>query len=203
MVTYVTIHGYIPLFGTSRVRRKILSQFFSRPGLAVHVRELGRQLEVSPAVVGRELARLQAAGVLRSEPVGRSLRYSVDEASPVAREVRSLFQKTVGVEAVLASALRDVPGIEEAFIFGSYARSEEGPNSDLDVFIIGQPDREILSERLAEVEEELGREINTVRMTRDALRREQGQGSGFIEGVLSGRRLPLELKHDRAEGSGR
>src|ERR1700730_283639 len=119
VVTYGTIQGYIPFFGTSQVRLRILTEFFGRPGLVVHVRELGRRLGIAPAIVGRELARLETAGILRSELAGRSRRYSFDHGSAVAGEARSLFQKTLGVEAMLARALHDVPGIEDAFIFGS------------------------------------------------------------------------------------
>jgi predicted nucleotidyltransferase len=202
MVTYVTIHSHIPFFGTSAVRQRILAEFFTRPGLAVHVRELGRRLDVAAAVVGRELARLEAAGVLRSEVIGRSRRYTLDEGSPVAREVRSLFQKTFGVEALLALALRDVPGIEEAFIYGSYARQGEGPFSDLDLFIIGRPDRQVLSERLADLEERLGREINTVRMTREELEAGQAGGSGFLLEVFSGPRVSVVPSWREGSGGG-
>lgn len=191
MVTYVTIQRSIPYFGTSRTRRRILEEFFLHPDLMVHVRELARRLDLAPAVIGRELGRLEAGGVLRSEWIGRSRRYQLDDASPIAREARALFQKTLGVEAVLRSALEDVPGIEEAFIFGSYASGTESPGSDIDVMIIGQADREFLSERLADAEERLGREINTVRMPRDEFDREGRAATGFVAGVLANPRVHL------------
>ncbi len=62
------------VFGSSTVRREILAAFFARPGFVAHPRELARQLGRAPQVVGRELKRLGAAGILTSETIGRSRR---------------------------------------------------------------------------------------------------------------------------------
>ncbi len=102
------------LFGSSTVRREILAAFFARPGVVAHPRELARQLRRAPQVVGRELRRLAAAGILTSETIGRSRRYRVDEASSIAAEVRGLVAKTIGIEARLHMALASVAGVEEA-----------------------------------------------------------------------------------------
>lgn len=129
--------------------------------------------------------------MLRSERIGRTRQYTFDEGSAIATDARALFQKTLGVEALLRSALEDVEGVEEAAIFGSYANRSGGPESDVDVLIIGRPDRSRLSERLARVEEAIGREVNVVRLTRAEFERERGGGSGFLSEVMTGRRIPL------------
>lgn len=97
----------IALFGESLVRRQILERFFARPGVVRHVRELARELDRSPTIVGAELDRLERATILTSERIGRARRYRVDEDSPIASEIRSLVRKTIGVEARLSA---DVQG---------------------------------------------------------------------------------------------
>ncbi len=179
------------LFGSSAVRREILAAFFARPGVVAHPRELARQLRRAPQVVGRELRRLDAAGILTSETIGRSRRYRVDEASPIATEVRSFVAKTIGIESRLRAALATVPGVEEAHIYGSYARGTERPSSDLDVLVVGAVDRRALSERLVEGEQDLGRDINVTAYERaelDALRRD---GDPFIADVFAHPRIRL------------
>ena len=178
-------------FGGSAARRAILTRFFSRPGVVRHVRELSRELGFSATIVGRELQRLERAGVLRSDQVGGTRRYEVDAGSPIAAEVRSLVQKTIGIEARLAQALRDVPGVEEAFLFGSYARGQERATSDLDLFVVGSVDQEVLSERLAEVERALGRDVNVVSYEPDELDRLRSEGDRFVTDVLAGPRIAL------------
>ncbi|MES2209394.1 MAG: nucleotidyltransferase domain-containing protein [Chloroflexota bacterium] len=179
------------LFGSSAVRREILAAYFARPGVVAHPRELGRQLRRPPQVVGRELRRLEAAGILVSETIGRSRRYKVDEESPIASEVRSLVAKTIGIEARLRAALATVPGAEEAYLYGSYARGTDRPTSDLDVLVVGSVDRARLSERLVELEQDLGREVNVTAYERtelDALRR---AGEPFLTDVFANPRIQL------------
>ncbi len=187
----------LPLFGSSAVRREILAAFFARPGVVAHPRELARQLRRPPQVVGRELRRLEAAGILASETIGRSRRYRVDEASPIAAEVRSLVAKTIGIEARLRAALATVPGVEEAYVYGSYARGTERPTSDLDVLVVGSVDRTVLSERLVELEQDLGRDVNVTAYGRaelDALRRADDP---FLADVFTNPRIRL-LPAERA-----
>jgi predicted nucleotidyltransferase len=185
------------LFGSSAVRREILAAFFARPGVVAHPRELARQLRRPPQVVGRELRRLEAAEILTSETIGRSRRYRIDDASPIAAEVRSLVAKTIGIEARLRTALASVPGVEEATLYGSYARGADRPASDLDVLVVGSVDRVRLSERLVELEQALGREINVTAYERtelDALRR---AADPFIADVFANPRIRL-LPDERA-----
>jgi predicted nucleotidyltransferase len=156
-----------------------------------HVRELARETGWSPTIIGRELDNLERAGILRSERIGNLRRYSVDSDSPVAREIRSLVQKTIGIEARLRVALRALPGLEEAFLYGSYARGDERATSDLDLMIVGSVDQESLSERITDAERDLGRDVNPTTYDRAELERLQGEGDLFIENVWRGPRIHL------------
>jgi predicted nucleotidyltransferase len=181
----------IGLFGHSAVRKLILRRFFARPNSTGHVRELARELGCSPTIVSRELRRLEEAGVLTSEWIGRTRRYRVDDRSPIASEIRSLVQKTIGVEARLAEALAGIAEIEEAFVYGSYARGEERASSDLDLLVIGSVDQKLLSERVSDAERDLARDINVTSYERAELDRMQAEGDLFVKTMLDGPRKPL------------
>jgi predicted nucleotidyltransferase len=189
--TTVNVNVDIALFGSSAVRRRLLRHFFSRPGTVRHVRELARELGYSATIVGRELDRLQRAGILTSELVGSARRYRVDEHSPIAAEIRSLVQKTIGVEGRIRQALEGVDGIEEAFLYGSYARGDERSTSDLDLLIVGKVDEEVLSDRLSDAERDLDRDINVVAYKRGELERMRAAHDRFLENVLAGPRVEL------------
>jgi predicted nucleotidyltransferase len=177
-------------FGTSEVRRRILQLFFLQPGRRAHVRQVARELGTVASVVGRELRRLEDASVLTSEVVGRGRIYRVNEGSAVARDAAALFAKTEGVEALLRAALIAVPGIEHAWIFGSYADRTERSDSDLDVMIVGTPGQAALSEVLMPLEDRLGRAIHTTTLSPDEFRRRRDR-PGFISEVLARPRTPL------------
>jgi predicted nucleotidyltransferase len=81
---------------------------------------------------------------------------------PVAAAARTLFQRTVGVEALLREALNGLPGVEAAFIHGSYARGNQRSDSDVDVIVVGKPDRVEVAERLANAERQIGRPVSLV-----------------------------------------
>lgn len=189
------------LFGGSEVRRQILRTFFARPEIVRHVRELARELHRSPTVVGEELNRLERTGILTSERIGRARRYRVDERSPIASEIRSLVQKTIGIEARVREAIADLPGVEQAFLYGSYARGDERPASDLDLFVIGSVDQEALSERLTDVERDLRRDVNVTTYDRGELESLIRDADRFVVGVLDGPRIVL-LGPEREVGHG-
>jgi len=173
------------VFGRSRTRERILFEFFRKPGTKSHVREMARRVHAAPATVGVELANLERLGILQSESVGRSLVYSIDEQSKVIPEVRALVQKTLGVEALLNEVLDGLAGVESAYVFGSYASGKERVHSDIDLLVIGRPDRIALSERLAPVERTTGRDINVVMRTESELRGRR-RTDAFWRRVLSG-----------------
>jgi predicted nucleotidyltransferase len=181
------------IFGASEVRRQILAAFYAGPGLVTHPRELARRLGHPSQVVGRELQRLQDAGILASETIGRARRYRVNAASPIAADVRGLVLRTIGAEALIGAALARVAGIEEAWIFGSHARGTERPSSDIDLLLIGPADRGALSERLVDVEQELGRDVNVVAYTRAELADLESSGDPFVVDVLAGPRTRVAL----------
>jgi predicted nucleotidyltransferase len=184
------------LFGESRVRRDILALFFSRPGVVRHAGQLAREIGRVPQVVGRELARLEVAGVLTSEGVGRTRRYRVDERSPIAAELRTLVQKTVGLERRLSQALEDLPGIEEAFVYGSYAAGTDRPTSDVDVLVIGSVDVAEMARRVGDVERELDRDVNVHVYPRDEVRGLLEADDRFIRAVFDGPRIRLVRRPD-------
>jgi len=187
------MNGVIGLiFGTSEVRRQVLAAFYASPGLVTHARELARRLGHPSQVVGRELRRLEHAGILVSEAVGRSRRYRVNVDSPIAGDVRGLVLRTIGVDALIDSALSGIAGIEEAWIFGSHARGTERASSDIDLLLIGPVDRAALSERLVEVEQELARDVNVVAYTRAELADLEAAGDPFVVDVLANPRTRVD-----------
>ena len=122
--------------------------------------------------------------------MGRSLEYRVNDG-PVTDAVRTLFQRTVGVEALLRDAVVDLPGVEAAFIHGSYASGHERSGSDVDVIVVGEPDRIELAERLATVERQIGRPVSMLLVHRSQLSARLANPDGFWSSVIDSPRIQL------------
>ncbi len=172
------------LFGD--VRRSVLETVF-RADRPLYVREIIRESGVGQGAVQRELARLHAAGLPVREERGNSVYYAPDPDAPVYAELRSSVAKTSGFAGVLADRLQQIgDSIEAAFIYGSVASGEAGPTSDVDVFLIGEPDELALHNAMSEAEKELGRTVNYSVMSREGFRRRRKEPGGFVTRVPAG-----------------
>ena len=71
--------------------------------------------------------------------------------------------KAYGPAAVLAELLADVSGIDDVYVFGSWAARLEGqagpPPDDVDLLVVGDPDVEALEAAATNAEAALGREV--------------------------------------------
>ena len=104
---------------------------------------------------------LVEAGVIESFEVRRRPRYRANPKHPIHVELASICRKTFGIRDVIAEALRSVaPRNTHAFIFGSVARGEERPDSDIDVMIIGDVCVMKMHAMADDLEQRLGRYVH-------------------------------------------
>lgn len=104
--------------------------------------------------------------------------------------MRTIVMFGYGPVAVLPSLLEDIPGIEDAYIFGSWAAraaGEPGPEpDDIDVLVIGDVDSGNLYAASRDATKQLRREVNISAVSRA---RWDAGTDGFIQTLKS---RPLE-----------
>ncbi len=101
-----------------------------------------------------------------------------------------MLTRAFGVPAVLAEVLRDVDGITAAYIYGSWAARHEGqagqrPVGDIDVLVLGEPDRDQLCAALSTAEQRLARPVQVTIRDHDWLE----AGSGAFHDMITSRSL--------------
>ena len=188
------------LFG-SRIRGRLLGWLFTHAEEEFFVRQLGTIIREDPTNLSRELARLERFGILTSERRGNLKYFRVKRDCPFFSELKSLVLKTTGVSGQIRDALQGLPGINHAFIYGSFAKSEERAESDVDLLIIGKVDINTLDTVLQDVETKLGREINYVLYDVKEFKAKKGSKDGFIMDVLAGDKVPLVGDPDGLEAA--
>jgi predicted nucleotidyltransferase len=179
------------LLGRSRVRQRILALLFDRPERRTHLRGISRAVGTSAGTAARELERLVDAGLVTRSTEGRQVYFQAAADSPLFDAVRTIVRRTMGAPDVLRRHLVGVRGVERAIIYGSYARGEETPTSDVDLMIVGHPDLDELTDRVEAAESELGRPINHTILTEDELADGRRHRDRFIASVDGGPVLPV------------
>ena len=172
------------LFGT--YRQRVLGLLLLNPEQGYHVREIARLTNTAAGTLHKELARLAEAGLLIRNKTGNQVRYSANQDCPVFEELASILRKTSGLVDVLAEALSPVRNqVNLAFVFGSLARGEQQPGSDVDVMLVGSLGFADAVQILHPVQASLRREINPVVYSSDEFNRRISRDDSFIREILS------------------
>ncbi len=185
-------------------RQRVLSVLLLHPDSNYHVRELARLTGTSAGTLHKELTRLAQAGLLLRQEQGNQVRYQANRACPVFGELASLFRKTCGLVDVLADALQPLAGdITLAFVFGSMARGDEQPGSDVDLMLIGSPAFGDVVKALYPAQETLQREINPAIYRPQEISRHIAAGEPFIRELLAKPKLfVIGTEHDLGKLAG-
>jgi predicted nucleotidyltransferase len=178
------------IFG-SRVRAKLLGWFFTHEEEMFFVRQIASILSEDPTNLSREMAKFEELGILKSKREGNLKQFFVNRNCSFFEDMRGLVLKTVGVAGRLREALDRLPGIELAFIYGSYAREKETATSDVDLMIVGRVDVDKLDTILRKLEKELGREINYVLYSKNEFKAKRKKKDGFVIDVLADEKITL------------
>jgi predicted nucleotidyltransferase len=143
--------------------------------------------------VQRELARLEAAGLVTVSRIGKQKHYQANQASPVFQELRGLVLKTSGLADVLREALTPASGlIRVAFVYGSVAKGDDTAASDIDLMVIGEGlTYADLFAALEEASTRLGRKIAPTIYSPKELARRVKQDNSFVTRVLEQPKLWL------------
>src|SRR5207248_1624912 len=193
----VELHHMLDL--RSKARQRLLAYYFTNPMARLHLRDLAERLSIDPSNLSKELGRLEREGLFRSEVSGRQKYFQLNREYPLFDEVRGIVAKTIGAIPLIAQAFRKIEGVEEAFLYGSFARNQQDAASDIDVLVVGKPPDEALAEVARKLERQLGREINYTVLTRKELNSRRARKDAFLENVWHNKRVSLVAADEKAK----
>jgi predicted nucleotidyltransferase len=143
--------------------------------------------------------RLARAGIVETERIGNVRRVRANRGSRFFPELRGLVVKAFGPVSVLGAELSRVPGVETAYIFGSWARyslvpdTMQEPPRDIDVLVVGDPDPGRIYQACAAAEEELGLDVTPVIVDLGTWSAAGHPAApAFLANVRSGHLVPLD-----------
>ncbi len=172
----------------SRARAEVFRLLFGISVEELHVREIERRSGLAIRTVSQELKKLEDRDLVSARRDGNRLYYSANQTHPLYNDIRNLVMKTIGLADILRQALA-VEAISVAFVFGSFARGDEGGESDVDLMVVGEVGLKEVSRLLVGVSERIGREVNPHVMDAAELGRRRASGDHFLLRVLESPKL--------------
>ena len=151
-------------FLRSDVQGLLLAELLLNVEREFTITELSKLAGTSLPTAVREIDRLVASNFALDRPVGRNRNIRANQSHPLFRPLQEIITYAYGPKSVMESLLAGLPGLEQAFIYGSWAARVSGtPGSDpkdVDVLLIGAPDRMAILKVTEEASRKLGREVN-------------------------------------------
>jgi len=163
----------------SKTQQRVLGVLFGRPDQSFFANEIVRLAGGGFGAVHRELAALEAAGLVTATRIGNQKHYQANRQAPIFEELRGIVAKTVGVADVLREALMPLkPRIRTAFVYGSVAKGTDTAGSDIDLMVVADKVQYAdIFKLVSEAERRLGRKVSPTVVAPADLAKRRGEDS--------------------------
>ncbi len=177
----------------AKVQQRVLRVLFGNPRRSFYANEVIGLAQSGTGAVQRELARLEASGLVTVTRVGKQKHYQANAGSPVFEELRALVLKTFALADVLRAAIAPVSrNIRAAFVYGSIAKGQDTAASDIDLMVISNSlTYADLFSALEEASSQLGRKVAPTIYSSKELSKRVKQDNVFVTRVLGQPKLWL------------
>ena len=174
---------------------KILAILINQPIKEYYLSELSKIVGKKPGVLQKGLNALERDGLISSRRDGNRRLFRINQDYPLLKEIKSIIQKTAGVEGSLKHLVESTSGINIALIFGSYAKNVMQVNSDIDVLLVGDSNAEDkFLKGIAHIEKIIQREINYRFYSKDEFKEKFSKNDPFLLEILSDKNILLKGK---------
>lgn len=177
---------------TSKVRIKILELFFSNIKELYHVRGIVREIGEEINAVRRELEKLEKDGILRKEPRGNRVYYSIRDDHSFYGDLISMVAKTTGLGKSIIDNKSKIGKVTSVMLSGRFVRLKDRKKDDeVDMLVVGEVVLPELASIIRVEESKRGREINYTVMSREEFEFRKKRRDPFLQGILLGSRIML------------
>jgi len=175
----------------SKVAVKILDYYFLNPHAQAYINELARMLRLDPKNTETKLKELEKEGLFQSEFRGKQRYFFLAKDNPILEHYRQIFLKTYGIERRLKDIAGNIKGLEQAYLFGSYANEKMDSSSDIDILAIGEHSVLELQRAITQLQKDTGREINVMNLSPKEFREKKKNKDPFITNVFKTRTIRI------------
>lgn len=181
----------------SETQARLLAAVLLQPGREASIADLARETGSDPGNLHAEVERLVQAGILADRRAGRTRLLRAGDSALIGA-LANLLLLGYGPKTAVEDALRGLPGIDQAFIGGSWAARYHGqPGAfphDVDVIVVGKPNRDDVTEAVVEALRAVGHDGQVIFRSSTAWRE---ANDAFTQTAKDGAllRLTLDIAH--------
>lgn len=168
----------------SEVRVNILKTMLPNPEEQLHVRAIVRAVGTEINAVRRELKRLYKLGLMKKRPSGNRIYYFVDTSHAYYPELLSLVAKEEGLGAEIIKNQKKLGDVKFAVLSRGYSRGRKSNVLDVDLFMVGAVNIDVLQEIVKKIEKEEEREINYSVLGEDEFIYRKRKNDTFVNRIL-------------------
>lgn len=177
---------------TSKARIRTLDYlFFHRK--ETYLREIAKDLKLSPSAIKRELDNLFNLGLIKKE----RNKIMLNESNPFLEDLKRIFLKTDSISYPIKEALKKI-NADFILIFGSFAQEKYNSESDIDLLIIGKTKQQEVFKTLKSAEKIIKREINPVVWTLQELKKNKNKG--FVKDISKKNKIMIKGDENEFQG---
>lgn len=148
----------------SQHQADLLTMLLLHPEQEFTITELAQRLSMPQSTVSGEVRRLADVGILATRAIGRSRLVRANASSRLVGPLTELLTLTYGPHVAVADEFAELAGVVLVVIFGSWAARYGGergqPPDDVNVLVVGAPDRVAMHAAAERAESRLSRRVN-------------------------------------------
>jgi predicted nucleotidyltransferase len=174
-------------------QQRVLALLFGQPERSFFTKELITLTDGGSGAVQRELARLQASGLVMQTMQGNQKHYQANADAPIFTELCAIATKMLGPADTLRRALSPLTSVLHlALLYGSVAKRRDTAHSDLDVLLVSDTlTLEQVYAALVPAEQQLGRSVSPTLYTLAEFRKRLSARNPFLTKLLAGETVAL------------
>lgn len=174
----------------------MLKLFFENPSREWHFEEMLSNAKITRSKASKWLRKFNREGLIkRVKERGKMPYYKGNCESPAYQNRKKLFALSLFYESGLLNHLSSLKKARAVIIFGSFSRWDWHKNSDIDLFIYGEPE----GLKIAKYEMKLHRDIQVFacRSKKELAR----LGSGLMRNIIKGDIIKGDIDFVRVESN--
>jgi DNA-binding transcriptional ArsR family regulator len=176
-------------FMISKVRVKMVHLFFRNPAQIYYVRQITREIDEEINAVRRELERMTAAGIVRSEQRGNRLYYSLNKQYDYYPELLRLAIKSSGLGLAIKKNRKAIGNPKFVMFSSKFAQHRARLRDEVDMLLVGDVKMQELQPLISAEEALRGYEINYTVMSEDEFDFRKTRRDPFVNEILAGGRI--------------